>query len=86
MERKFKTEENKLKYFFDILMTNVNKQQSKYIKEYLMKLSSFFGDYNNEEKTKINLIKTELNNIINDLFQSISDYHLYAEKSIRKDY
>ena len=86
LERKFKTEENKLKYFFDILMTNVNKQQSKYIKEYLMKLSSFFGDYNNEEKTKINLIKTELNNIINDLFQSISDYHLYAEKSIRKDY
>ena len=84
LNEKFEEEKKKLQKYFNNLKENSKKQENKYINDYLIKLSTSFGDYNKEEKNNINSIKCKLNNIINDLFSSINDYQLYVEKSIEK--
>ena len=84
LNEKFEEEKEKLEKYFNNLKENSKKQENKYINDYLIKLSTSFGNYNKEEKNNINSIKCKLNNIINDLFSSINDYQLYVEKSIEK--
>ena len=84
LNEKFEEEKKKLQKYFNNLKENSKKQENKYINDYLIKLSTSFGNYNKEEKNNINSIKCKLNNIINDLFNSINDYQLYVEKSIEK--
>ena len=81
---KFQSEEEKLQRYFNILKDNSIKQRDTNIEDYLMKLDSSFGDYNQEEKRNISLIKDDLNKIINELFNGISDYHSYVEQSFEK--
>ena len=81
LDKIYEDELNNLKKYFNILIENSKKQKNKSINEYLIKLSTSFGEYNQEEKNNINSIKIELNSIINKLFKDINDYHLYAQKS-----
>ena len=81
---KFQSEEEKLQRYFNILKDKSINQRDTNIADYLMKLDSSFGDYNQEEKRNISLIKDDLNKIINELFNGISDYHSYVEQSFEK--
>ena len=54
---KFQSEEEKLQRYFSILKENSIKQRNINFVDYLMKLYSSFGDYNQEEKRNISLIK-----------------------------
>jgi len=81
LEEKLNDEKKKLHKYFQILKENSEKQKNKYINNYLVKLSAYFGEYNKEEKKNIISIQTVLNNTINEIFKDINDYHLYVEKS-----
>ena len=81
LDKKFEKEKSKLQKYFDILIKNTEKQKNQYIKDYLEKLNTSFGEYNEEEKKNIKLIETQINYIINGIFHGISDYHLYVEES-----
>ena len=50
IEEKYKSEKENLQKYYNILKENSNKQRDKYIKDYLEKLTSSFGDYHQEEK------------------------------------
>jgi hypothetical protein len=81
IDKKFEKEKSKLQKYFDILIKNTENQKNQYIKDYLEKLNTSFGEYNEEEKKNIKLIETQINYIINGIFHGISDYHLYVEES-----
>ena len=81
LKKKCDVEVKKLENYFNILKANCEKQKYKYINDYFVKLSTYFGEYNREEKKNINTIKQALNKIINEMFKGISDYHSYVEKS-----
>ena len=84
LDKKCTLEMSKLQRYYDILIKSTNKQKEDYIKEYLDKLSTSFGNYNQEEKKNIASIKTELINIINSMHQGINNYHSYVEESIKE--
>ena len=81
LKKKCEDEIKKLDKYFKILIGNCEKQKIKYINNYSVKLSTYFGEYNREEKKNIITIKQVLNNIINEMFKGISDYHSYVAKS-----
>lgn len=50
IDKKFEKEKSKLQKYFDILIKNTENQKNQYIKDYLEKLNTSFGEYNEEEK------------------------------------
>ena len=83
-DKKYSLVKIKLQKYFDIFLKSTNKQKEDLIKNYLDKLSTSFGNYNQEEKKKIETIKTELINILNSMHQGINNYHSYVEESFKE--
>ena len=75
---------DKLQNYFNTLKINSERQRDKYIADYSMKLKSSFGEYNEEEKDNVYLIRNKLNDLINHLYSGIIDYQSYVEKSLEE--